>query len=500
MTTALRRVIVDDVDPSIEYTGSWNTVSGLPLDNVGNFGPTYRTTLHSLRGASGSFAFRFDGTGNGLIQGSNNVVTTDGVTDPTWECFVDGQQLILDNPFRFPENSWTFCNWEDLASGPHVVALNVTSRNAAFYLDRIQYTPTIDTTPPNQARSLSTQDPALNYDSNWSFANGLGMVSRGPGATFTLAYVGAIHTLLINMKHADRPLNIQDPLWTFGDDEGPVSFNIPNGTLDRAPSMYNQRYFTSPKRAIGSHTVTVKYIGTGDPSTRCPLIISSMVVNNDEGGSPPSSSTSAPSSTATIVPSNTPSIPGSNVPATSNTQNTVANDTGGGVKAGTIVGAVLGSLAALLIVILTVWYLLRRRRQPSRPTEPGESYIQPFTEGIPPGPTIYHPPPMLQRPRKGTPVFDASASNSLSNPSNQAPSSPPRPSLPRNGRLIPMDASLHPPAPPESTVSSNSGGSSSQSSQRPLVQPKEVVHQDSGIRLNQNGEPIVGHPPTYTAG
>jgi len=54
---ASRWVVVDDTDANIAYTGPWFQDQG-SQDTAGNFGPTYKSTLHGANdNASLSFAF-----------------------------------------------------------------------------------------------------------------------------------------------------------------------------------------------------------------------------------------------------------------------------------------------------------------------------------------------------------------------------------------------------------------------------------------------------------
>jgi hypothetical protein len=57
-TNAPRSIIIDNVDPSIQYIGPWSLDQG--SDSVGNFGPPYQSTLHSVQ-ANASFSFAFNG-------------------------------------------------------------------------------------------------------------------------------------------------------------------------------------------------------------------------------------------------------------------------------------------------------------------------------------------------------------------------------------------------------------------------------------------------------
>lgn len=56
-----RRVLVDDIDSQITYTGPWFQDDGSRgPDPTGNFGDPYRSTLHGVN-ASGSLSFQFTG-------------------------------------------------------------------------------------------------------------------------------------------------------------------------------------------------------------------------------------------------------------------------------------------------------------------------------------------------------------------------------------------------------------------------------------------------------
>lgn len=58
-TSAPRLIIVDDVDSSIQYTGPWYPDQG-SRDTVGNFGPSYQSTLHGVN-SNASLSFAFNG-------------------------------------------------------------------------------------------------------------------------------------------------------------------------------------------------------------------------------------------------------------------------------------------------------------------------------------------------------------------------------------------------------------------------------------------------------
>ena len=58
-TSATRFIIVDDTNPSIQYTGPWYLSQG-NLENVGNLGPPYQSTLHGVN-SNASLSYAFNG-------------------------------------------------------------------------------------------------------------------------------------------------------------------------------------------------------------------------------------------------------------------------------------------------------------------------------------------------------------------------------------------------------------------------------------------------------
>lgn len=69
MSIVPRFIIVDDVDPSIQYTGSWFSTQGtLGLGNASD-GPPYENTLHGAN-SSASLSFAFNG-GHHFFRGSS---------------------------------------------------------------------------------------------------------------------------------------------------------------------------------------------------------------------------------------------------------------------------------------------------------------------------------------------------------------------------------------------------------------------------------------------
>jgi len=59
LSMATRRVVVDDTNSGIRYTGSWFQANG-QNDNLGNFGPPFQRTSHGVN-EDASFSYTFTG-------------------------------------------------------------------------------------------------------------------------------------------------------------------------------------------------------------------------------------------------------------------------------------------------------------------------------------------------------------------------------------------------------------------------------------------------------
>lgn len=85
-----------------------------------------------------------------------------GVLDPSWECFVDGISIEPTTPFQFPENNWILCTNNSLVDGPHVLTVNATVTNSQiFWLDRIQYVPSLSVPLDGKSILVNNLDPQL---------------------------------------------------------------------------------------------------------------------------------------------------------------------------------------------------------------------------------------------------------------------------------------------------------------------------------------------------
>ncbi|KAJ7642154.1 hypothetical protein FB45DRAFT_1126463 [Roridomyces roridus] len=204
-STPLRKVIVDDTDPSIQYntTDQW-ILTDIQNLNDGNFGAQYDGTSHATTSSSTEFSFSFTGT-TISVQGNLDMITdpTTNATDPAWQCLVDGK-LIPNSTFSLPESNWPLCSIGTLAPEEHVLTVQVQSQRRPFFLDSLVYTPVPGAVFPSAVLIYPDRDPALTYSSGqWKEAGE--QVTQIPGASVTLEFHGTSATLIGHTSNSFPP-------------------------------------------------------------------------------------------------------------------------------------------------------------------------------------------------------------------------------------------------------------------------------------------------------
>jgi hypothetical protein len=61
MSTAPRRILIDDADSTIHYGPGWFPADTTQLDGLGNFGPVHAGTSHATTIDGSSLSFNFSG-------------------------------------------------------------------------------------------------------------------------------------------------------------------------------------------------------------------------------------------------------------------------------------------------------------------------------------------------------------------------------------------------------------------------------------------------------
>ncbi|KAF8153535.1 hypothetical protein K438DRAFT_2078842 [Mycena galopus ATCC 62051] len=322
-TNTLRQVLVDDTDPAIQYGPEGWFVADPSNLNAGNFGPIYNGTSHATTLSNSTFSYSFNGTSI-LVQGTIDISTdVNNVTDPTWNCLVDGIKLPPTKTFQFQENNWPLFQ----------------SQGQAFYFDSLVYTPTLDAMFPSAVLIYTDGDTALNYSSGWMEAGE--QVTQTKDAQVTLNFHGTSATLIGHISNEFSP-NATSASYTI-DGGAPITFPLRGLPSAQSDTQFNSLFFTTPTLSDGFHTLTVTNGGDIDHT---PLAVKYFYVTNTTGTSLMQTSVSFPGPSATTTPT-----------SPSNSSNTPRHS-----RTGVIAGGVIGGLV-LLGVLLVVLCACRRKRK-----------------------------------------------------------------------------------------------------------------------------------------
>ncbi|KAJ7481803.1 hypothetical protein FB451DRAFT_1237221 [Mycena latifolia] len=336
--TVLRRIVVDDTDPAIQYGPSgWYAADPTKLNGLGNYGPVYNSSSHATS-TSSTLSFPFNGTSVSVLGTIAIVTGANNVTDPTWDCFVDEIKIENPNPtFQYPENNWPLCDQSQIASGSHMLTIQVQSKGQPFYLDQILYTPLPSASYESAVLEYTNMDPAVSFGSGWQ-QWGAQNVTQTSGAQVALNFHGTSVSLRGYIP-TELPHNASSGTYSI-DGGPPVSFVLP-GLPAQSATLYNSLLFTTNTLISAAHNLVVTYAGD---STKTPLVVSTFYVTN----------TSTPASTSTSSSSNsTPSPDLSTTPVTTTKSTPTA-----AIAAGTV-----GVIVVLALVAGLVFWCRRRRRR-----------------------------------------------------------------------------------------------------------------------------------------
>ncbi|KAF7324547.1 Peroxidase [Mycena kentingensis (nom. inval.)] len=330
----VRQRVVDDVDPAIQYSPQgWFAADPKTLD-VGNFGPIFNSTSHATTTTNSSLAFAFNGTSIDVL-GSIIVKTTDNVTDPSWECFVDEIAIPQPDPaFQFPENNWELCKQDTITPGPHTLRIVVKSAGQAFYLDYIRYTPLETDTFDSAVLVYPNTDASISFSEGWGSFGGENATDV-MGAQVALNLFHGTSVSMYGFVPKERPRNATWATYTI-DGGAPVNFTLDGLAPGDVPTEYNVLLFATPPLVNKVHNLVVTH---GGDLLHTPLVFTHFLVTNTSSASSASVDSSPPPSS-----SSDSAAPEKEAP----------------------VGAIAGGVIAgvfILSVLAVVLFFLRRRRQ-----------------------------------------------------------------------------------------------------------------------------------------
>ncbi|KAJ6487410.1 hypothetical protein C8R47DRAFT_1047111 [Mycena vitilis] len=325
--------VVDDTDPAVQYGPSGWFIADPKTLNVGNLGQIYQGTSHATTSNS-TLSFPFNGTSIRVL-GTMMVSTVNNVTDPTWNCFVDGTKI--DNPdpdFASPQNNWSLCDGQAISSGSHVLTIQVQSKGQAFYLDHLVYTPPPEETFESAVLIYSNTDPSVVFGSGWSTSAGQNMTNQ-QGSQVTLNFVGTSVSLYGLVPASGFSHNSTWATYTI-DGGSSVNFTLGGLPSRSTTTQRNIVSFTTSTIQSGSHTLVATY---GGDNGHTPLVVGEFMVTT--------------TSIDTDSSSSAPVLPSKKIPVAG------------------IAGGVVGAIAVLaLLAALVVCYRRQRRDVDPPPANP----------------------------------------------------------------------------------------------------------------------------------
>lgn len=156
-------IIVDDVDPTIIYNGTW--------DLLGNPGKPFNGTLHRGNAANQSLSYTFKGIGVSIYG---------NLEEPAIKGLPDVQFQVDDGPAQLINSSLTpfTSRWDqtishrlvfrsnNLTDGLHTININIMGSRAPFYFDFLTIETGADTKTGNII--LDDQHASIRYTPRWN--------------------------------------------------------------------------------------------------------------------------------------------------------------------------------------------------------------------------------------------------------------------------------------------------------------------------------------------
>ncbi|EFI28315.1 hypothetical protein CC1G_13844 [Coprinopsis cinerea okayama7 len=481
-----RWIVVDNRDSGIAYEGPWFTVND-SFDNVGNFGPTYLSTLHGTN-ETARLSYEFDGSEIKLL-GTNRPRNSSGVIDPTWDCLIDGVSIGPTRPFEFAENNWVFCDWRNGLPGRHTLEVQVRSEGQTFWVDQIQYLPSPGAEVEKPAVMVGIQDHAIKYGKGWTTLGGTANMTRERGSVVEVEFIG---TRLSWWGFIPTELPHDSTSGAFAiDGEEPTNFPL-RGLPEESATIYNQMFFQTAELLPGPHKLFVMYRGS---SSTTPLTLTHLLIHDGNFTAP------GPDEPSIFDTANTPepSLPPSALP-----------DTGNKTPVGAIVGGTLGGLFLLALTAFIVVFLRRRKKRseagPFMDTTGPTPYDVTGTGYVSGGPSspsfdphlMYNPVPVAGGP--GHRSMPSQSTDQTYDHPTIAGSPPAMPHHPPTFTKAQLAYGISNPDPSVSSGQSRThqtSASDGNTNGSTGVGSRVIRHEDSGVRLN-SPEDVVEIPPMYT--
>lgn len=280
-----------------------------------------------------------------VVYSSVDPIVVNGTVqaDPQWECIVDGNSFGLDQidqADNTPQNNIDICHGI-LSDGPHELLVRVTSKGNPFYLDDIQYTPSVNADLSNTEQKIYNSDPNISLSEDFKQGTFGVYQTQTPGGTVSFNFNGTSITW-IGYIFANFAQQSATATWSV-DSSDPISFALPTSAV----SFGNSIFFTTNNLSVGAHSLLVTYKGN---TNAMPLTLDYFFLRNDVNTTEVSSINSTVTTTSTSGTA-TSTSPGANTSAPGKSH----------VHSGVIGGGIAGGV--LVFILVAAFVIMRKRRR-----------------------------------------------------------------------------------------------------------------------------------------
>ncbi|KAG6907845.1 hypothetical protein DXG01_007227 [Tephrocybe rancida] len=187
------RLLVDDGDPAITYTGGWTRNTSVLTGSNGYLRTPLGNSTHQSNDTGATLSFTFTGTSVSLVGVSNYASDSNGIN-----IFLDGNEVPRRVPTAnsIPDPTFVWYSTDSLSSGNHTVEVLVVSyifSPGRFTLDYILYTPSFD----SLATKYSTATEPTNSTSTTSGTTPDGTTTQHGSSISTGAIVGIVVAVVV---------------------------------------------------------------------------------------------------------------------------------------------------------------------------------------------------------------------------------------------------------------------------------------------------------------
>ncbi|KAK7030822.1 hypothetical protein VNI00_013930 [Paramarasmius palmivorus] len=278
-----RRIVLDDTDSRVKYSGSWS------LDDIGSFnilgslGPVYNNTMHGSSSNAASFSVTFEGEYIAVwgAKDTRKIRRTSSKDDlamlPQWRCQVDGSTIQRVDYFKDVNHITNnlLCETGGLSTTtPHTLTVNVSiedPQTQTFWMDKIEYSPGLDAESAGEVMKFDSSHVNVKYHNTSGYwfrdvghSGELFNYTSTPGASLSFTFNGT-SVSLYGFNEGD-PIFSSPSISRYRIDDGEDTvFVSPGSRLSPYTGTFidclNEFLFQSPELEPGTHELIIMLAG-----------------------------------------------------------------------------------------------------------------------------------------------------------------------------------------------------------------------------------------------